>query len=76
MKEVDYLEIETRLEEISAGLTVFTDTIEDEFHAAGEDVRRYLEYVVGTMPMLHMIRRSLWSLQEEIKNSNEKAARS
>lgn len=69
--KVDYLEIETRLEEISAGLTVFTDTIEDEFHAAGEDVRRYLGYVVETMPMLHMIRRSLWSLQEEIRKETK-----
>lgn len=71
MKEVDYYEIETRLEEISAGLTVFSDVIEDELSAAEKSVGAYVSYAVGIMPMLHMIMRSVSSLQEDIRKETK-----
>lgn len=58
MNKVDYSEIEVRLEEILAGLTVFMDAIEDELIAAKKNVGGYVEYAVDIMPMLHMIKRS------------------
>ena len=69
--KVDYCEIEARLEEISAGLTVFSDIMEDELTAAEKSVGGYVGYAVEIMPMLHMIRRSLWSLQEDIRKETK-----
>lgn len=64
---IDCLELQIRLEEISAGLTLFTDTIEDEFNAAGEEAYRGFGYVMEIMPVLHMVGRSVMSLKEEIE---------
>lgn len=68
---MDNLELQVRLEEISAGLTLFTDTIEDEFNMAGKEAYRHFGYVMKIMPALHMIRRCVWSLEEEIEKELE-----
>lgn len=69
--DVDYYEIETRLEEISTGLMVFSDVMENELSAAEKSVGAYVGYAVGIMPMLHMIMRSVSSLQEDIRKETK-----
>lgn len=64
---MDNYELQIRLEEMYSGLTLFADAIYEEIDAAGKKQSMYVDYMKSIMPALHLIRRNIWDLKEEVE---------